>query len=73
MINGPVLKIHTIQNFISPEECEAMEESARPRLHDATVADDRGGSKLSESCKAKQAVIKEHWNGNAEGDDSSRG
>lgn len=34
-------KIHTIENFIRPDECAAMGEAAKPSLHDATVADVR--------------------------------
>lgn len=37
--NRPASKIHTIEGFILPEECAAMEESAKASLHDATVAD----------------------------------
>ena len=68
MIDRPASKIHTIQNFLSPEECKAVEEAAKPKLHDATVADGSGGSKLSESRKAKQAGIKVPWDKEEEGD-----
>ena len=68
MIDRPASKIHTIQNFLTPEECKAVEEAAKPKLHDATVADGSGGSKLSESRKAKQAGIKVHWDMEEEGD-----
>lgn len=34
-------RIHTIEKFIKPDECAAMEEAAKPSLHDATVADVR--------------------------------
>mmetsp|Transcript_19136 Transcript_19136/g.34508 ORF Transcript_19136/g.34508 Transcript_19136/m.34508 type:complete len:463 (+) Transcript_19136:190-1578(+) len=68
MIDRPASKIHTIQNFLSPDECRAVEEAAAPLLHDATVADGSGGSKLSESRKAQQAGIKVHWEKEEEGD-----
>jgi hypothetical protein len=55
----PASRIHVIDNFISVEECIAMENAARPKLHKATVADGRGGSRLSENRKAMQAV--RHW------------
>lgn len=54
-------KIHAIKNFITPQECEAIEKAAKPKLHRATVADGKGGSKLSESRKAKQAGIRVPW------------
>jgi len=72
MIDRPASKIHTIQNFLSPDECRAVEEAARPRLHDATVADGSGGSHKSDSRKAKQAGIKVDWKGEARGDPIAR-
>ena len=54
-------KIHVIEQFISPEECTAMETLAAKTLHDATVADGKGGSQLSNHRKAKQAGIKVPW------------
>lgn len=57
----PASKIHVIENFISPEECEAMEAAAEKKLHRATVADGKGGSRLSDARKAMQAGIKVPW------------
>jgi len=57
----PSAKVHLISNFITEDECEAMEDAARPLLHKATVADGKGGSRLSESRKALQAGIKVPW------------
>ena len=68
MIDRPASKVHTIQNFLTEDECKAVEAAAAPILHDATVADGSGGSKLSESRKAKQAGIKVHWEKEAGGD-----
>eukprot|EP00581_Thalassiosira_minuscula_P013298 CAMPEP_0183711822 /NCGR_PEP_ID=MMETSP0737-20130205/7199_1 /TAXON_ID=385413 /ORGANISM="Thalassiosira miniscula, Strain CCMP1093" /LENGTH=461 /DNA_ID=CAMNT_0025940389 /DNA_START=65 /DNA_END=1450 /DNA_ORIENTATION=+ len=68
MIDRPASRIHTIENFLNAEECAAVEAAAKPLLHDATVADGSGGSKLSESRKAKQAGIKVHWDKEEEGD-----
>jgi hypothetical protein len=42
MIDRPASKIHVVENFITAEECKAVEEAARPILHDATVADGSG-------------------------------
>jgi hypothetical protein len=57
----PASRIHAIENFIRPEECVAMEAAAVKDLHDATVADGKGGSRLSDNRKAKQAGIKVPW------------
>ncbi len=64
----PASRIHVIENFISEEECKAMEEAARPTLHRATVADGKGGSEFSENRKAMQAGIQVPWHKEAEGD-----
>ena len=68
MIDRPASRIHTIQNFLTEEECQAVEAAAAPILHDATVADGSGGSKMSDSRKAKQAGIKVHWEKEQDGD-----
>jgi hypothetical protein len=57
----PASRIHVIEGFISPDECRAMEEEAAKKLHRATVADGKGGSRLSEARKAMQAGIKVNW------------
>eukprot|EP00521_Asterionellopsis_glacialis_P017265 CAMPEP_0195299854 /NCGR_PEP_ID=MMETSP0707-20130614/26307_1 /TAXON_ID=33640 /ORGANISM="Asterionellopsis glacialis, Strain CCMP134" /LENGTH=479 /DNA_ID=CAMNT_0040362365 /DNA_START=23 /DNA_END=1462 /DNA_ORIENTATION=+ len=54
-------RIHYVENFISDQECRAMEQAAKPKLHRATVADGKGGSHFSENRKAMQAGIKVHW------------
>lgn len=54
-------KIHLIENFIHADECAAMEEQAAATLHHATVADGKGGSRLSENRKAMQAGITVPW------------
>lgn len=57
----PASRIHVVENFISEEECQAMEQSAAKTLHHATVADGKGGSQMSENRKAMQAGITVHW------------
>jgi hypothetical protein len=42
MIDRPASKIHVIRDFITEEECMAVEAAAAPILHDATVADGSG-------------------------------
>lgn len=72
MMERSSFKIHTIDNFVTPEECLAVEEVAAPILEDAEVADGSGGGEISESRKAKQAGIKVHWDKEADGDLISR-
>lgn len=67
MMDRPASKIHVIDSFIDPEECAAMEEAARPKLHKASVADGKGGSHFSEHRKAMQAGIKVPWAKEASG------
>ena len=57
----PASRIHVVENFISEEECQAMEQSAQRTLHRATVADGKGGSQFSDNRKAMQAGIKVKW------------
>lgn len=68
----PASRIHVIENFISPDECEAMEKAAQRTLHRATVADGKGGSQLSENRKAMQAGIKVQWDKEESGDHIAR-
>jgi len=51
-------KIHVVENFASPEECNAMEVEAEEDLHVASTADGKGGSRVSVNRKAMQAGIK---------------
>jgi len=67
MIDRPSSKVHVVENFITEDECKAMEEAAAPILHKATVADGKGGSEFSESRKALQAGIKVPWDKEEEG------
>ncbi|KAG7350667.1 prolyl 4-hydroxylase alpha subunit [Nitzschia inconspicua] len=68
LLDRPASKIHVIRNFISQAECDAMEASAKPQLHRATVADGKGGSQYSEHRKAMQAGITVDWSKEAKGD-----
>jgi hypothetical protein len=61
-------KIHYVKNFITPEECAAIEAAAAPSLHRATVADGSGGSHLQKSRKAMQAGVRVPWERESEGD-----
>jgi len=60
--------VHLIENFVSQEECDAMERAAERKLHKATTADGEGGSHYSDSRKAMQAGIPVPWDKEAEGD-----
>ncbi|OEU07971.1 hypothetical protein FRACYDRAFT_212889 [Fragilariopsis cylindrus CCMP1102] len=75
LLDRPASKIIVIDNFISEQECTAMANAAKPKLHQATVADGKGGSHMSEHRKAMQAGIKVPWslensNGNGNGNGS---
>ncbi|KAL7527718.1 hypothetical protein ACHAXR_002093, partial [Thalassiosira sp. AJA248-18] len=60
-------KIHYVKNFITPEECAAIEAAAAPILHKATVADGSGGSHLQNSRKALQAGVRVPWDKEEDG------
>jgi hypothetical protein len=68
----PASRIHVVENFIDDEECLAMEKAAEKHLHRATVADGKGGSRLSEHRKALQAGIVVPWDKEASGDPIAR-
>jgi len=57
----PASRIHVVENFISEEECQAVEQTAVKTLHKATVADGKGGSRMSDNRKAMQAGITVKW------------
>jgi 2OG-Fe(II) oxygenase superfamily len=59
----PSSQIHIIHDFISQDECDAIEKAAQPDLHRGVVCDGKGGSQLSESRKAWQAgLTTKRWN-----------
>jgi len=55
-------KIWTIEDFITPEECQVLIKHGRPRLARATVAAEDGSSVVSENRKAQQASYNLHAN-----------
>lgn len=59
--NRPSSQIHLVHDFITPEECQAVQEKAAKTLHRGTVADGKGGSRLSDSRKAWQAGLRPNW------------
>jgi hypothetical protein len=65
-------KIHLLENFISPEECAAIQAAAAPLLHRGTVADGKGGHKLSTHRKAMQAGVRVPWEKEEQGDPIAR-
>jgi 2OG-Fe(II) oxygenase superfamily len=67
MHERPSSRIHVVEDFITEEECQAMEDSAAPLLHRAVVADGKGGNEYSENRKAMQAGITVPWNLEGEG------
>lgn len=67
-LDRPASRIHVIENFASPEECDAMEETAKSRLRPASTADGKGGTHISEHRKAMQAGVTPDWHKEIEGD-----
>lgn len=65
-------RIHLLENFIDDEECQAMEDAARSKLHVATTANGKGGSQVSDARKAMQAGIRVPWNKESDGDKIAR-
>mmetsp|Transcript_2137 Transcript_2137/g.5933 ORF Transcript_2137/g.5933 Transcript_2137/m.5933 type:complete len:474 (-) Transcript_2137:1490-2911(-) len=64
----PSSQIHAIEDFISPEECKAIQDAAEKKLHRGTVADGSGGSRLSDVRKAMQAGVRVPWDKEHQGD-----
>ena len=62
------VKIHVVHDFISPEECAAVEAVTRKGLARATVADGAGGSEYSENRKALQSSMAVPWDKEGGGD-----
>ena len=54
-------KIHMLEDFITAEECAAIQNAAAPILHHGTVADGKGGHQLSDHRKAMQAGVRVPW------------
>ena len=69
LLDRPASKIMFVKDFISVPECNAMAKSAQSKLHQATVADGKGGSHFSEHRKALQAAIEVNWKEEDSGDD----
>lgn len=72
MFSNHAAEIHVIQDFITPEECQAIEEVSKPLMHRASVASEDGGSKFSPNRKAMQAGIKVDWAKEVNGDHIAR-
>jgi hypothetical protein len=68
LLDRDAAKIHYVKNFITPEECAAIEAAASPTLHRATVADGSGGSHFQKSRKAMQAGVHVPWEREEDGD-----
>ena len=60
--NQTTSEIHLIENFITPEECQAITESARDKLEDSGVFNPFTGKKfITPNRKAKQARLPVPW------------
>lgn len=67
-LERPASRIHVVEDFASQDECMAMEEAAKTKLHRASVADGKGGVNFSHHRKAMQAGITPNWDAEADGD-----
>jgi len=56
-LDRPASRIHVIENFVSQEECDDMEEDAMPTMGAAFVSDGSGGIEASAARKARQGGI----------------
>ena len=54
-------QIHLLEDFISPEECNAILQESEDYLHRAKVHDGKGGDRFSDHRKAWQAGIEVDW------------
>jgi len=64
----PATRIHVVDGFASPLECNTMEERVEGRLGPATTADGKGGFQLNENRKALQSEIDSDWSQEESGD-----
>jgi hypothetical protein len=64
----PTSRIHVVENFAYPEECDAMEETVAQQLVHASVTDGKGGTQKSQSRKAMQKGIRPEWDKEKDGD-----
>lgn len=67
-LDRPTSRIHVVEDFAYPEECDAMAASAEPKLHRASTADGKGGTEVSLARKALQAGITPSWKKEEGGD-----
>jgi hypothetical protein len=63
----PRSQIHILSDFITEEECRAIEEASAADLHVAVVADGKGGSEYTADRKAMQAGIVVPWDKEKDG------
>lgn len=61
LLDRPASKIHLIKDFISDDECLAIETAAKPRMEQAMTADGKGGSHYSEHRKAMVGAVPIPW------------
>jgi hypothetical protein len=73
-LDRPASRIHVVENFANPDECDAMEKAAlgSGRLERAVTQDGEGGVRVSEHRKAMQVDIEPDWSKEGEGDRIAR-
>jgi hypothetical protein len=67
-LDRPASKVHVIDDFISVDECRAVEQAVAGRLGRAIVADGKGGATQMSSRKSLQAIVEIDWSKEAGGD-----
>jgi len=67
LLHNDASKVHVIKNFISPEECAAIE-TALPQLNRAIVSDQKGSTQLSPNSATMQSLISIPWEDKSDGD-----
>ena len=63
-------QIHVLEDFISPDECDAILQESEDYLHRAKVHDGKGGDHFSDHRKAWQAGIEVDWDYELEEDNA---
>jgi hypothetical protein len=67
-LNRPASRVHVIDDFISAEECQAIERGTVSRLARAIIADGKGGVTHLSARRSLQAIIHVNWTSEIDGD-----
>eukprot|EP00934_Nitzschia_sp_Nitz4_P007034 Nitzschia sp. Nitz4//scaffold77_size91520//45176//46905//NITZ4_004891-RA/size91520-snap-gene-0.14-mRNA-1//-1//CDS//3329557994//7024//frame0 len=67
-LDRPTAQIHAIPNFVSQQECEAIQAQIEDQLVPAVIEDGKGGVKIHPGRKAMQAYLDPDWSLEEQGD-----